>query len=89
MVSRESFSKEVSLDLGPEGKISGIWIEKEETKVCRLPRKQHDSNPGGRSKSVWKTDKYGLFHQLMFIGCMPHAWHCSRLCMYSDEVWTR
>lgn len=55
-----------------------IWVGIEEMRVCTLPRKWHDSNLGGRSKSVWRTEKYSLFDQLMFIEHMLCARHCSR-----------
>lgn len=68
----------MSLDLGLEGNVSEIWVGREEVRTRTLPRKQLDSNPGGRNKSVWRIEKYGLFDQLMFIGHMLCASHCSR-----------
>lgn len=47
-------------------------------KAHTLPRKQCDSNPEDRNKSVWRTEKYGLFDQLMFIEPMLCARYHSR-----------
>lgn len=75
---RRGFSKEVRLDLRPKGNVHKIWVGREKMKACTLPRKQHDSNPEDRNKSVWRTEKYGLFDQLMFIEPMLCARHRSR-----------
>ena len=32
-------------------------------------QKQHNSDPGGRNKSVWRNEKYSLFHQLILNTC--------------------
>lgn len=36
-------------------------------------QKQHNSDPGGRNKLVWRTEKYSLFHQLILNTCYVPA----------------